>query len=249
MTEARLLYSQSLLLCDQSHPRPARAAIAAAKSIYRREGRPKELACALIHDAMLFTEGHHDYGAGKVRNSQALMLLDPGDSPLITGSALCGVCYSDLRNGNWQEALTMLRRYRRSMILHDHGRNRARIARMEGEILGHAGDLAGGTAAIAFSRRELTAIGQPYEAGVAALSWAKVLRSRGEVEAAQAQVQEATAAMLRLNPHHEVYVALMLLRTANRFSQTREEIPLDAMVNFLSNAEFNPSIRFQSYLA
>jgi hypothetical protein len=143
----------------------------------------------------------------------------------------------------------MLRRRRRSMALHDHVRNRARFARMEGELLGHEGDLAGAASAFAFSRRELEAIGQPYEAGAVALVWASVLRRRGEVQGAQAMVMEATGSLLRLELHREVHVALMLLRTANRFSATREEIPLEAMVRFLCHAEFSPSIRFQSYLA
>jgi len=41
----------------------------------------------------------------------------------------------------------------------------------------------------------------------------------------------------------------MYLRTANRFSATRSTMPLEPMIAFLSNAEFNPSLRLQSYLA
>ncbi|HVR06657.1 MAG TPA: hypothetical protein VMW75_01300 [Thermoanaerobaculia bacterium] len=246
---ARLLFCQSLLLGDQSRPGPARAAIAAAMSIYRQEARVKDLARALGHDCLLLSDVLHDLSSSTSRARQVLLLLDPDEEPLATACAMHMICCNELQSGNWREALAMVRRHRRSMALHDHGRNRARFARMEGEILGQAGDLAGAAGAFAFSRRELEAIGQPYEAGAVALVWASVLRRRGDVQGAQAMVQEATGSLLRLELHREVYVALMLLRTTNRFSPTREEIPLEAMVRFLGHAEFNPSIRFQSYLA
>jgi hypothetical protein len=249
LVEARLLFCRSLLLGDQSRPGPARAAIAAAMSIYRREARHKELARALGHDSLLLSDVLHDLSSSTSRARQVLLLLDPDEEPLAASCALHMICCNELQSGNWREALAMLRRHRRSMAVHDHGRNRARFARMEGELLGHEGDLAGAASAFAFSRRELEAIGQPYEAGTVALVWASVLRRRGDVQGAQAMVLEATGSLLRLEPHHELYVALMLLRTANRFSSTREEIPLEAMVRFLGHAEFNPSISLQSFLA
>jgi hypothetical protein len=103
--------------------------------------------------------------------------------------------------------------------------------------------------AFASCRRELEAIGQPYEAGVWTLAWAAVLERRGELAACQAVVADATEKLLKLGPHREVYLALLFLRTTNRFSATRSSIPLVPMINFLSNAEFNPSLRLQSYLA
>ncbi|HYL05293.1 MAG TPA: hypothetical protein VE075_04600, partial [Thermoanaerobaculia bacterium] len=249
LVTARLLFCQSLLLGDQSRPGPARAAIAAAISIYRREARRQDLARALGHDSLLLSDVLHDWSASTSRARQVLLLLGPDEEPLATACALHMACYNELQSGNWREALAMLRRHRRSMALHDHGRNRARFARMEGELLGHEGDLAGAASAFTFSRGELEAIGQPYEAGTVALIWASVLRRSGDVQGAQAMVMEATGSLLRLELSHEVYAALMLLRTTNRFSSTREEIPLEAMVRFLSHAEFNPSVRFQPFLA
>jgi hypothetical protein len=249
LLKARLLVCQSLLFGDQTRPVPARAALGAAMSIYRREARREDLAKALVEDAYVFSEVLHDYGPARVRHTQALLLLDPGEDPLLICSALMGLCLTSLRTGNWREALATLRRHRRSMTIHDRGRNRARFARLEGELLGHEGDLTGAASAFAFSRRQLEAIGQPYEAGAVALVWAAVLRRHGDLDAAQALVAAATESMLRLDPHREVYVALMYLRTANRFSATRTDVPLERLVEFLSNAEFNPSIRLQPYLA
>ncbi len=249
LVEARLLYCQSLLLGDQSRPGPARAAIAAAMSIYRREARHQDLARALGHDSLLLSDVLHDAGSSTSRARQVLLLLDPDEEPLAAACAMHMICCNLLESGGWREALALLRRHRRAMTLHEHGRNRARFARLEGELLGREGDLAGAANAFALSRRELEAIGQPYEAGAVALVWASVLRRGGDVQGAQAMVLEATGSLLRLELHREVYVALMLLRTTNRFSATRDEIPLDAMVRFLGHAEFNPSIRLQPYLA
>jgi hypothetical protein len=54
---------------------------------------------------------------------------------------------------------------------------------------------------------------------------------------------------LKLDPDREVYLALLYLRTANRFSATRSAIPLEPMIAFLLSAQFNPEIRLQSYLS
>jgi hypothetical protein len=249
LVQARLLVCQSLLFGDQARPVPARAAIAAAMSIYRREARREDLAKALVEDAYVLSEVLHDSVPARARHAQALLLLEPGDEPLLTCSALMGLCLTSLRTGNWREALAMLRRHRPSMTPHDRGRNRARFARLEGELLGHEGDVTAAAGAFAFSRRQLEAIGQPYEAGAVALLWAAVLRRHGDLDAAQALVAEATESMLRLDLHREVYVALTYLRAANRFSATRQDVPLEGIVEFLSNAEFNPAIRLQPYLA
>ena len=249
LVKARLLYCQSSLFGDQSRPHPARATLAAAKSIYRREAQPAELARALVQDAYVYTEVLHDHVRARDCHRHALLLIEPDEEPLVTSAARMGLCYTELRMGNWREALTMLRRHRQSILTHDHGRNRARLARLEGELLGREGDVTGANRAFAFSRRELEAIAQPYEAGVVTLIWAACHRRRGDLEASQALVADATDSLLRLDPHREVHAALMILGTANRFSETRAALPLDAMVEFLSNAEFNPSIRLQSYLA
>ena len=249
LVKARLFYYQSSLLGNQTRPAPARAAITAAMSIYRREAQAAELASALVQDANVRCEALQDNVAACDGYSRALLLLDPGEEPLVTGAALMGLCNANQRLGNWRQALATLRRHRQSILTHDTGRNRARVARLEGELLGSEGDVGGASRAFAFSRRQLEAIGQPYEAGVWTLSWAAVLRRHGDLDAAQALVAEATESMLSLEPHREVYVALMYLRTANRFSQLRADVPLDGIIDFLQVAEFNPSIRLQPYVA
>src|SRR5205807_771628 len=99
-----------------------------------------------------------------------------------------------------REALAILDRHRGTIVTHEHGRNRARVAKLEGELLGHAGDMENAAGAFALCRRELEAIGQPYEAGVWTLVWAKTLERRGELAAAQAVVAEATEKLLKLDP-------------------------------------------------
>jgi hypothetical protein len=246
---ARLLHCQATLFFNQARPIPARAAIAAAMAIYRREAQPAELARALVLEANLFNDVLHDHVLAQASHRQALLLLEPGEEPLVTAAALMGVCITEMRRGNLREALAMLRLHLPTMVTHEHGLNRARIARLQGEVLGRNGDMTGADGAFVFSRRELEAIGQPYEAGIVTLVWAAVKRSRGHLEAAQTLVAEATRSMLRLDPHREVHAALTLLRTANRFSETRAALPLEAMIAFLEVAEFNPSLRLQSYLA
>jgi hypothetical protein len=247
--QARLLHCQATVFYNQARPLPARAAIQAAMSIYRREAQPAELARALVVDAMIDLDVLHAPDQARASYRDALRLLEPGEEPLVTAAARMGLCYTEAQSGNWREALRMLRLHRSSMLTHDHGVNRARLARVEGELLGRDGDLAGADSAFAFSRREIEAVGQPYEAGVATLTQAATHRGRGDLEGARALVTEATESMLRLDPHREVHAALMFLRTANRFSETRAALPLEAIVEFLRNAEFNPSIRLQSYLS
>jgi hypothetical protein len=249
LLEARLLHCQAMLFFNQTRSIPARTAIAAAMSIYRREAQPAELARALVLDANVLNDVLCNHALALASHRQAVLLLEPGEEPLVTAAALMGVCNAGMRNGNWREALAMLRLHLPTMVIHDHGLNRARIARLQGELLGRDGDMAGADAVFAFSRRELEAIGQPYEAGIVTLVWAAVKRSRGHLEAAQTLVAEATQSMLRLDPHREIHAALTLLRTANRFSETRAALPLEAMTAFLETAEFNPSIRLQAYLA
>jgi hypothetical protein len=249
LLEARLLHCQATVFFNQTRPIPARTAIEAAMSIYRREAQPAELARALVLDATVLNEVLSDRALARACHRQALLLLEPGEEPLVTGAALMGLCITEMRLGNLREAMAMLRLHLPSMLTHDHGVNRARVARLEGEVLGRAGAVTGTDGAFALSRHELEAISHSYEAGVVTLIWAAFKRRRGELEAAQTLVAEATESMLRLDPHREVHAALMILRTANRFSETRAALPLEAMAEFLNHAEFNPSLRLQSYLA
>lgn len=249
LLEARLLHCQATLFFNQARPIPARTAFAAAMSIYRRAAQPAELARALVLEGNAFNDVLRNPVLALASYRQALLLLEPGEEPLVTAAALMGVCNAEMRCGNWREALAMLRLHLPTMVTHDHGMNRARIARLEGELLGRGGDMTAADGAYAFSRRELEAIGLPYEAGIVTLVWAAASRSRGHLEAAQTLVAEATRSMLRLGPHREVHAALTLLRTANRFSETRAALPLEAMTAFLENAELNPSLRLQPYLA
>jgi hypothetical protein len=249
LLEARLLHCQAGVFHNQTRPLPARTAIKAAMSIYRREAQPAELARALVLDATISLETRGDHVRARTRFRQALLLLEPGEEPLVTAAALMGLCITEQASGNWREASTIRRLHRPSMLTHDHGLNRARFACLEGMLLGWDDDLTGADNSFAFSRREIEAIGQPYEAGMVTLNQAATHRRLGDLEASQALVAEATEAMLRLDPHREVHAALMLLRTANRFSETRTALPLDTIVDFLRHAQFNPSLRLQSYLA
>jgi len=182
------------------------------------------------------------------RCSDALDVLGPGREPQIAGCALMNLCIILQRTGHWREAQAKLDRYRPIIAPYERGRHRARVAKLEGELLGQAGDMKNAARTFALCRRELEAIGQPYEAGVWTLAWAETLERRGDLAAAQAVVAEATEKLLQLEPHREVYLALIYLRTTNRFSATRSSVPLAPMIAFLSNAEFNPSLRLQSYL-
>jgi hypothetical protein len=247
--EARLLHCQATVFSNQARPVPARSVIEAGMAIYRREAQPAELARAFVLDAIISLDVLNDHARARTSFRHALLLLEPDEEPLVTAAVLTGLCNTELRSGNWREALTMLRLHRPSMVTHDHGLNRARFACLEGDLLGRDGDVTGADGAFAFSRRELEAIGQPYEAGVTALIQAGFHRRRGDVEASRNLVARATESMLRLDAHREVHAALMILRTANRFSETRADLPLEAMVEFLRHAELNPSIRLQPYLA
>jgi len=249
LVEARLLEIQASLYCDQSHTASSRMLLSAARRIYRREADAPELARALVGDAVVVMNLTSDLDLAQQLCRDSLHVLGHEHEPLVAGTALTGICRALERTGRWREGLETLRRHRDVIVTHERGRNRARTARLEGELLGHAGDLENAARAFTLCRSELEAIGQPYEAGVWTLSWAATLERRGELAAAQALVAEATERLLKLDPHREVYLALMYLRTANRFSATRSTMPLEPMIAFLSNAEFNPSLRLQSYLA
>lgn len=249
LVEARLLQIQAGLYCDQSRAAASRNLMSGAKRIYRREARAPELAGALVGEAVLQMDVTGDLDLAQERCRDALDVLGSEPEPLIAGCALMNLCIIMEKTGRWREARATLDRYRRLIVLHERGRHRARINKLEGELLGQAGDMDNAARAFASCRRDLEAIGQPYEAGIWTLAWAAVLERRGELAAAQAVVAAATENLLKLDPHREVYLALICLRTTNRFSATRSTIPLAPMINFLSNAEFNPSLRLQSYLA
>ncbi|HEY6323402.1 MAG TPA: hypothetical protein VJA16_17820 [Thermoanaerobaculia bacterium] len=249
LVEARLLQIQANLYCDQSRAAASRTLMSGAKRIYRREARTPELAGALVGEAALELHVTGDMDLAQERCRDALDVLGSEPQPLIAGYALMNLGIMLERTGRWREARATLDRYRRLTVLHERGRSRARLAKLEGEIFGHAGDMDSAARAFASCRRELEAIGQPYEAGVWTLAWAALLERRGERAAAQAVVAEATEKLLQLDPHREVHLALICLRTTNRFSATRSTIPLAPMINFLSNAELNPSLRLQSYLS
>ncbi|HEV3076710.1 MAG TPA: hypothetical protein VHB47_19975 [Thermoanaerobaculia bacterium] len=249
MVEARMLQIQGQLYCDQSRAAAARTLIAGAKRIYRREARAPELAHALAGDALVQLHVTGDMDLARELCRDALNVASSEAAPLVTASALMNLCIILEKTGRWREALAMLDRHRRVIVTHEHGRNRARLAKLEGELFGHAGEMDSAARAFASCRRELEAIGQPYEAGVWTLAWAALLERRGDRAAAQAVVEDATEKLLQLDPHREVYLALLYLRTTNRFSATRWAVPLAPMITFLDNAAFNPSLRLQSYLA
>jgi len=245
----RLLQIQGQLYCDQSRAAAARQLLSGAIRIYRRAAWAPELACALVLDGVVQLHVTGDMDLAQELCRDALHVLGHEREPLVVSAALTGICVALAKSGHWREALATLERHRQVIVTHEHGRNRARLAMLEGELFGHAGDMDSAARAFASCRRELEAIGQPYEAGVWTLAWAAVLERRGELPACQAVVAEATERLLKLDPHREVHLALLYLRTTNRFSATRSSIPLAPMINFLANAEFNPSLRLQSYLS
>jgi len=249
LVEARLGQIQANLYCDQSRAAVARAHMAGALRIYRREAQAPELARSLVGDSVVMSSVVGDMESAQALNRDALHVLGDEHAPEVASGALLGLCITLAKTGRWREALAMFDRHRRVIVTHGSGRNRARVAKVEGELLGQAGDMENAARAFALCRRELEAIGHLYEAGVWTLVWAEILERRGELAAAQAVVAEATGKLLQLDPHREVYLALLCLRTTNRFSATRSTIPLAPTIAFLSNAEFNPSLRLQSYLA
>ena len=245
----RLMQIQGQLYCDQSRVAAARQLLSSAMRLYRRAAWAPELACALVGDATVQLHVTGDMDLAQELCRDALHVLGHEREPMVVSAALTGICVALAKSGRWREALATLERHRQVIVTHDRGRNRARLAMLEGELFGHAGDMDSAARAFASCRRELEAIGQPYEAGVWTLAWAAVLERRGELAACQAVVAEATERLLKLDPHREVHLALLYLRTTNRFSATRSSIPLAPMINFLANAEFNPWLRLQSYLA
>lgn len=249
LVEARRLQIQANLYCDLSRAAASRTLSAAAKRIYRREAEAEDLARTLVGESTVMVGVLGDAESAQALCRDALHVLGDEHDSVVASPALMGLCYTLARTGHWQEALATLDRHRGVILTHERGRNRARLARLEGELLGQAGDLDNAARAFALCRSELEAIGQPYEAGVWALAWAATLESRGKLAAAQAVVAEATERLLQLEPEREVCLALLCLRTTNRFSATRSAIPLAPMIAFLSNAEFNPSLRLQSYLS
>jgi tetratricopeptide (TPR) repeat protein len=249
LVEGRLLQIQASVYCDQSCAAASRTLWSSAMRIYRREARAPELAGALVGDALVHLHVTGDLDLVQQRCRDALDVLGPGAEPLVAAGALMNLCIALEKTERWREALAMLDRHRRAIAIHERGRNRARLALLEGELFGHAGDMDNAARAFASCRRGLEAIGQPYEAGVWTLAWAALLERRGERAAAQAVVAEATEKLLQLDPHREVYLALLCLRTTNHFSATQSAIPLAPMIAFLNHAAHNPSIRLQSYLA
>ncbi len=249
LLHARLLNIQGAIYADLSQPTAAQAASAAAMLIYRQEAQRVELASALISASCTFSDNLGDHEQEYALCQQALSLLGPGDDPRLAATALHGSSLALLRSGRWAEAFEALQSCHRLRGIPNRGRDHARLARLEGEILGRAGDLAGAARAFESARQELLIIDHRYEVGEVLLSWAATLMLRGDMVAAGRLIADATESMLRLDPHREIYLAMICLRTANRFPAIRQTLRLQPMIKFLGVAKFNPSIRLQSYLA
>jgi tetratricopeptide (TPR) repeat protein len=246
LLHARFLEIQANVLYDAAQTTAGRQVMAAAMALFRQGAQRAGLARTLVREASVSTHCFGDPARGQELFYQALGLVEPGEEPLITSTALGGVAHTMLRLGRWREALECLRRHDCSAAM--HGMNRARLASLEGEILSHAGDWTGAARAFDFGRREQANLGHPFGAGLTTLTWARMLQQRGEVDAAAKLIDQATESMLGLDPHRELYLALMYLRTANRFSHIRSALPLGRMLWFLSHSEWNPSLRLRSYL-
>jgi tetratricopeptide (TPR) repeat protein len=247
MLAAQLIEFEAALLGDQYRLRTARAGLLAAISAYRQGARRAELARALIRYGT-YSSYADEFDVAMQSFDEALCLIDRDREPVLAASALGNACDTLLMSGRWHEGLRWLRRHRPVLARDPSLLNAARISRLEGRLLKLTGDIAGAARAFAASRRIFATSGKRYVAGAVLLDQAAALEREGEMAGASALVLEATDVLLDLEPQREVFLALTFLRGTRRFSDTRNILPLERVIDFLDVAEFNPSIRLQAYL-
>lgn len=245
--EARWLEIQACLLTDQHRLGAGGAFNVAARQIYRRCACPSDVARTLVT---------HSNTLGLARSAEqahalcidSLNLLAGHDEPELVASTLHSSCYTLMRAGRPREGLAAFIDHRDRIMDHTLGRNRARAHRLEAHLFDAAGDAASADRAFTAACRGLDALGRSYEYGIALLYQAAARRGGGDPDGARPLVLQATEAILRSRPHREAYTTIMVLRAADRFSATRDTLPLDRVAAFLDAAEFNPSLRLETFL-
>lgn len=248
LAEANLIEVQSALLGNQWRLRTAMAGLTSVMATYRQAARREELVRALIFYGNC-ANYLYEFDVALEHYDEAVCLIDCDREPVLAAAALGNICNTLLRCGRWREGLRLFGQNRPVFERNPSALNAARFARMEGRFLKLAEDTAGASRIFAASHRAFTRLGKRYVAGLTLLDHAALLQRQGEVAGASALVLEATEMLLKLEPHREVYVALMLLRATSQFSATRPTLPLERVINFLDAAEFNPSLRLESYLS
>jgi len=248
LVAARLLVIQSLVTSARWRLVAARELLSAAARIYRQRALIQDLARVSVSDANL---SHY---AGKFENAlqtrfEAFQVLDRELEPESVVAALSGMSRALVELGRWREALDILRRERTFIAAHSLGKNAARTAHLEGHVLQRAGDVAGAARAYAASRGIFLSQGGPHEAGIVSLCWAAALEERGDWDGSLARIMEGSELILKMNPGGDVYKAAMLLRTTKQFSATRDALPLERVIEFLYQAEYNPDVRLHSFIA
>jgi tetratricopeptide (TPR) repeat protein len=247
LLEAELIEHQAALLADQYRFNAALAGLAGVVSAYRSSGLPTELARSLVRCGAVFCYADR-YETALDYFHRALGLVDGVRHPTIAAAALGGICETLFDSGRWGEAQSFFRRSRPLLDGCGSVLNQARFTRLEGRICDLAGDAAGAARAFASCRAVFASFGKSYVAGLTLLDQAAALERRGDFAAARTLVLEGTEMLLKQDPHQEAYAALMLLRATRRFAAARPALPLDRVIRFLDAAEFNPSVRLQSYL-
>jgi len=245
---ARLLVIQGMVMTDRSSFPAAHEALSAAARIYRRHALILRLAQVGVSAANIL---HYDdrYDEALQRRFELLQMFDGEREPESAAATLNGICNALMETGRWRESLELLRRERTFLAAHSHGRNASLHARLEGRLLHRAGEIRTAAKAFASSRDMFAAQGRPYEAGLGSLFWAAALEERGDWDSARAQIMAGTDLILKLNPEGNVYSTVMLLRTTKQFSATRDTLPLERVIDFLTRAEFNPDLRLPSFLS
>jgi hypothetical protein len=216
--------------------------------IFRRHGQARQLARVLVADA------HHaamdgDLSRAFRRLDASLRLIDHRRSPVVALAAQHNLCDNLLTSGRTREAMQAMRRLRLSVGATAQGVQKARICWVEGRILDRSDDPVGADRAFVAARKEFEALGAHYLAANVVLDQAAMRQAYGEEAGSRALTFEATYLLLRSEPQREVYAAAMLLRTANRFSDTRGGLPLRQVVDFLVKAQFNPTVELRSFLS
>jgi tetratricopeptide (TPR) repeat protein len=248
LAAARLLVIQGLVLTDRWSLADAYEVLSAAARIYRRHARALDLAQAVGVSCANVLAYAGKFDAARHSLFDALQVLDREREPAVFAATLHCMYVSLMEVGRWREALDVLRRERTLLTAHAHGRNASRVDLIEGRLLHRAGDAAGSARSFASSRDICQAHGYLHEAGVASLFWAAALEERGDWAGSRARTLEGTGLILRSNPEGNVYRAAMLLRTTRQFSDTRDALPLDRVIEYLQRADTNPDLRLESFL-
>jgi tetratricopeptide (TPR) repeat protein len=238
--EARLYEGRGALLLYRNRSQAAAEALRQARALFRRGGWAEDLGRAFAYLGWM-AGGSDEVDTALAANDHVLRLTESRPNPSIRGAAIHNSRVTLLASGRWREALTL------APPPHPSPLPSAKYACLDGILLNLAGDEAAATAAFATSYRLYSAQGRPYSAALVLLQQAASHESRGRHDAARQLVLGATGELLRLAPGREVYVALLLLRTSRRLAAARALLPLPPVIAFLREAEFDPTLRCESF--